>query len=83
MRKVYPAVLYQHEDMFEVFLPDFDECVVGLTPEEAVKESRRAAGLMVERFCEEGIEVPEPSSVEEILEISVVGVVVLVDLEER
>lgn len=83
MRKVYPAVLYQHEDVFEVFLPDFDECVVGLTLEEAVEEARRAVGVLVERFCEEGIEVPKPSSVEEILEISVAGVVVLVDLEER
>ncbi len=81
MRKVYPAVLYQHEDVFEVFLPDFDECVVGLTLEETVEEARRAAGVLVERFCEEGIEVPEPSPVEEILEISVAGVVVLVDLE--
>ena len=39
MRKGFPAVLYQHQDVFEVFLPDFDECVVGLTLEEAVEEA--------------------------------------------
>ena len=51
--------------MVERFLPDFDDCVLKLTLEEAIAEARREALWLLERFHEDGGGILEPSVAEE------------------
>lgn len=81
MKRLYPVVVYQHDDQFEVFLPDFDDCVLEPTLEEAIAEARREALWLLERFREDGIGIPEPSAAEEIMEQHPLGVIAMMDLE--
>lgn len=81
MKRLYPVVVYQHDDLFEVFLPDFDDCVLEPTLAEAIAEARWEALWLLERFREDGIGIPEPSAAEEIMEQHPLGVIAMMDLE--
>lgn len=81
MKRLYPVVVYQHDDLFEVFLPDFDDCVLEPALEEAIAEARREALWLLERFHEDGSGIPEPSVAEEIMEQHPLGVIAMMDLE--
>lgn len=77
----YGCSIKRGSDMVEKFLPDFDDCVLELTLEEAIAEARREALWLLKRFREDGIGIPEPSAAEEIMEQHPLGVIAMMDLE--
>lgn len=66
----YMVVLERGESSFGAYVPDLPGCVaVGETREDALRLIREAIEFHLENMREEGVPVPEPSSVSEYIEI--------------
>ncbi|MEX0922987.1 MAG: type II toxin-antitoxin system HicB family antitoxin [Rhodovibrionaceae bacterium] len=69
MRKFYIALLRKEPDScYGVDFPDFPGCITaGDNAEEAQRKAEEALQLHIEGMVEDGDEVPEPSSLDEVL----------------
>ncbi len=66
----YMVVVEQGDSSLGAYVPDVPGCVaVGETKEEVLRLIREAVGLYLEDMREEGVPVPEPSSISEYVEV--------------
>ncbi|HZY66874.1 MAG TPA: type II toxin-antitoxin system HicB family antitoxin [Rubrobacteraceae bacterium] len=64
------VVVEQGDSSLGAYVPDVPGCVaVGETKEEVLRLIREAVGLYLEDMREEGVPVPEPSSISEYVEV--------------
>jgi predicted RNase H-like HicB family nuclease len=69
----YVIIVEEGEDSYGAYVPDLDGCVaVGETREETLRLIREAIEIHLEGLREGGLEVPEPSSSSEYVEIGAV-----------
>lgn len=69
----YAIIVEEGEDSYGAYVPDLDGCVAaGESREEVLRLIREAIELHLEGLREEGLEVPEPSSSSEYVEVSAV-----------
>ena len=67
----YMVVVEAGEKSWGAHVPDLPGCIaVGETREEALKLIREAIDLHIEALVEDGVEVPEPRSETEFVEVS-------------
>lgn len=72
--KRYAIVIEKAESNFAAYVPDLPGCVAtGATVEETESLLRGAVALHLEGMREDGIAIPEPSSVVEYLELETSG----------
>jgi predicted RNase H-like HicB family nuclease len=70
MTKRYAIVLEKGQSNYAAYVPDLPGCVAtGATVEETEHRLRQAIAIHVQRLREDGLPVPEPSSVVDYLEI--------------
>ena len=63
-RAVYPAVIEQGETCFGVFFPDLPGCTsAGDTFTEAIANAHEALALHIAGLAEDGVALPEPSTI--------------------
>ena len=67
MIKVYPVILTKTEDGYIVNIPDFDIDTQGRDMAEAIYMARDAIGLMGIDRDDDGMEIPEPNTVDYVL----------------
>ena len=67
MIKVYPVILTKTEDGYIVNIPDFDIDTQGRDMAEAIYMARDAIGLMGIDREDDGMEIPEPNTVDYVL----------------
>ena len=67
MIKVYPVILTKTEDGYMVNIPDFDIDTQGRDMAEAIYMARDAIGLMGIDREDDGMEIPEPNTVDYVL----------------
>lgn len=66
----YMVVVEQEGSSFGAYVPDLPGCVaVGESKEEALQLIQKAIELHLEDMREEGVPVPEPSSISEYIEV--------------
>ena len=66
----YVVILEQGENGVGAYVPDLPGCVaVGETEEEALRLTQEAVELHLEGVREEGLPIPEPSSISEYVEV--------------
>lgn len=76
----YPAILTQYKDNIGITFPDLPGCVSNAnTMEDAVKNAKEVLALHLFGMEEDGIEIPEPSSIKE-LKLDVNDIPLLVDV---
>lgn len=69
--KKYAIVVERAERNYAAYVPDLPGCVAtGVTVEETERHLREAIELHIEGMREDGLEVPDPSSVVDYLEIA-------------
>jgi predicted RNase H-like HicB family nuclease len=69
--KRYAIVVERARSNYSAYVPDLPGCIAtGATVEETERRLRKAIELHVQGMREDGIAVPEPSSVVEYLEVS-------------
>ena len=62
---VYPAIVHKDGDTYGVVFPDFPGCVtVGDSQKEIALNAPEALGGHVEVMMDEGLRLPEPTSIE-------------------
>ncbi len=67
----YAIVVEKAESNFSAYVPDLPGCVAtGVTLEEVEAQMREAIEFHLEGMREEGLPIPEPSSVVEYLDVS-------------
>ena len=67
----YAIVVEKAENNYSAYVPDFPGCVAtGFTVEETEREIREAIGLHIEGLIEDGLAIPQPSSIVEYLEVA-------------
>ncbi|MFA7316289.1 MAG: type II toxin-antitoxin system HicB family antitoxin [Sulfuricella sp.] len=67
----YAIVVEKAENNYSAYVPDLPGCVAtGATVEETEREIREAIGFHIEGLIEDGLHVPQPSSIVEYLEIA-------------
>jgi len=67
----YAVVLEKTENNYSAYVPDLPGCVAtGLTVEETEREIREAIEFHIEGLREDGLLIPQPSSIVEYLEIA-------------
>lgn len=67
----YAIVVEKAENNYSAYVPDLPGCVAtGASVEETEREIREAIGLHIEGLIEDGLPVPQPSSIVEYLEIA-------------
>jgi predicted RNase H-like HicB family nuclease len=65
----YGIVIEKADGNYSAYVPDLPGCIAtGGTPEEAEREIREAIRFHIEGLREDGIEVPEPTSIVEYVE---------------
>ncbi len=65
----YAVVIEKAEGNFSAYVPDLPGCVAtGATPEEAGQRIRQAIPLHLDGLREDGLPIPEPTSICEYLE---------------
>ena len=70
----YMVILERSKDGFGAYVPDLPGCVaVGETREETLRLIQEAIELHLEGIREEGLELPEPSSSSEYVEVGSVS----------
>lgn len=68
MFNVYPAIFHKEEDGFGVEFPKLEGCqTFGTTIEETIESAQEALGLFLVSLIEDGITIPSPLPVEEII----------------
>ena len=68
----YAIVVEKAENNYSAYVPDLPGCVAtGFTVEETEREIREAIGLHIEGLIEDGLAIPQPSSIVEYLEVAV------------
>lgn len=68
MFNVYPAIFHKEEDGFWVEFPKLEGCqTFGTTIEETIESAQEALGLFLVSLIEDGITIPSPLPVEEII----------------
>ncbi|HBI44050.1 MAG TPA: hypothetical protein DDY78_14540 [Planctomycetales bacterium] len=69
--KKYAIVVERAERNYAAYVPDLPGCVAtGVTVEETERHLREAIELHIEGMREDGLEVPDPSSIVDYLEIA-------------
>lgn len=67
----YAIVVEKAENNYSAYVPDLPGCVAtGFTLEETEREIREAIGLHIEGLIEDGLAIPQPSSIVEYLEVA-------------
>lgn len=67
----YAIVVEKAENNYSAYVPDLPGCVAtGFTVEETEREIREAIGLHIEGLIEDGLAIPQPSSIVEYLEVA-------------
>lgn len=67
----YAIVVEKAENNYSAYVPDLPGCVAtGASVEETERDIREAIGLHIEGLIEDGLPVPQPSSIVEYLEIA-------------
>jgi predicted RNase H-like HicB family nuclease len=67
----YAIVVEKAKDNYSAYAPDLPGCVAtGFTVEETEREMREAIEFHIEGLIEDGLPVPQPSSIVEYLEIA-------------
>jgi len=66
----YAIVVEKAKSNYAAYVPDLPGCVAtGVTVEEAERRVREAIEVHVHGLCEDGLPVPEPSSVVDYVEV--------------
>jgi predicted RNase H-like HicB family nuclease len=66
----YAVVIERAESNYSAYVPDLPGCIAtGVTVEETEKEIREAIAFHLDGLREDGIPIPEPSSVCEYVEV--------------
>lgn len=67
----YAIVVEKAENNYSAYVPDLPGCVAtGASVEETEREIREAIGLHIEGLIEDGLPIPQPSSIVEYLEVA-------------
>lgn len=67
----YAIVVEKAENNYSAYVPDLPGCVAtGLTVEETEREIREAIELHIEGLIEDGLPIPQPTSVVEYLDVA-------------
>ena len=67
----YAIVVEKTENNYSAYVPDLPGCVAtGFTVEETEREIREAIRFHIEGLIEDGIPVPQPTSIVEYLEVA-------------
>ena len=67
----YAIVVEKTENNYSAYVPDLPGCVAtGFTVEEIEREIREAIEFHIEGLIEDGLPIPQPTSIVEYLEIS-------------
>ena len=67
----YAIVVEKAENNYSAYVPDLPGCVAtGFTVEETELEMREAIELHIEGLIEDGLAIPQPSSIVEYLEVA-------------
>lgn len=80
MKQAYPITIQQDEDLYVVFVPDFEINTQGETVAEAMEMARDAIGMCGCYKQDEDIDLPEPSPIEAIQKGNA-DIVTLVDVD--
>jgi predicted RNase H-like HicB family nuclease len=68
----YPVIIEKAENNYSAYSPDLPGCVsTGVTLEETLTRMRDAIQYHVEGLKKEGLDIPEPSTKVEYIEISI------------
>ena len=68
---LYTIVVEKTENNYSAYVPDLPGCVAtGFTVEETEREIREAIRFHIEGLIEDGIPVPQPTSIVEYLEVA-------------
>jgi predicted RNase H-like HicB family nuclease len=68
----YPVIIEKAESNYSAYSPDLPGCVAaGATIKETLKRMREAIQFHVEGMKKEGLDIPEPSTKVEYIEISI------------
>ncbi|HLG31340.1 MAG TPA: type II toxin-antitoxin system HicB family antitoxin [Candidatus Brocadiales bacterium] len=66
----YTVIVEKGENNYGAYVPDLPGCVaVGETKEEVIKLIREAIEFHLEGMREEGINIPEPTTTSELIEV--------------
>ncbi len=66
----YAVVIEKAEGNYSAYVPDLPGCVAtGTTPEETEQQIREAIGFHLDGMREDGLPIPEPSSLCEYVEV--------------
>jgi predicted RNase H-like HicB family nuclease len=67
----YAIVVEKAENNYSAYVPDLPGCVAtGNTVEETEREIREAIGFHIDGLIEDGLPIPQPTSIVEYLEIA-------------
>ena len=67
----YAIVVEKTENNYSAYVPDLPGCIAtGFTVEEIEREIREAIEFHIEGLIEDGLPIPQPTSIVEYLEIS-------------
>jgi len=65
----YAVVIEKAEGNYSAYVPDLPGCVAaGATPEEAEKEIREAIRFHLDGLRDDGVPIPEPTSIREYID---------------
>jgi predicted RNase H-like HicB family nuclease len=67
MKQIYPAIFHEEDGGYWVEFPDLDGCITeGDSREEALEMAEEALGLFLVALEEQGKEIPQPTSIENV-----------------
>ena len=67
----YAIVVEKAENNYSAYVPDLPGCIAtGSTMEETEREIREAIGLHIEGMIEDGLPVPQPTSIVQYIEVA-------------